>query len=128
MPVTDDDLFADEQDDRPLNIEMTDRQLAGTVRFGRAVTVTCPELSEVPLTGYVSGFDDDNIFLVCPSGDVPPLAKWLVGREYVVGIQLHDKRTIWREPAPLRRKLEEITHPFRRFVLDRYFGERPGVP
>src|SRR5664279_3700551 len=86
---------------------VTDRQLAASVRLGRKITVTNPNLSAVPLTGYVSGWDEKSIFLAVPCED-GTIRKLLVNRDFIAGIELHDASTMATEPPAIRPKLNDL--------------------
>lgn len=108
---------------------MTDRQLAASVRFGRLVTLLCPDLTvdEERLTGYVCGFDRDNIRLavVVPTGSGQAyLRNVLRSRAYVAGIEISDIST--RSSEVLAAELEQIVKRFRDRVLEEYYPDRVG--
>lgn len=109
--------------------EMTDRQLAAQVRFGRLVTFETPDLSTKLVTGYVSGFDADNIRLVIPRS-INDLGKltWSIDnrsihRDYIAAIDYHSESTMGKEAVA--RELETMTKRFRDHVLEKYFPDRP---
>ena len=102
------------------------RQLAASVRFGRKVTITAPEFDKEPITGYISGWDDEFIFVAVPAPLTPKkLRKRLVHRDAISGIDLHDDSTMSAEKPDVRAALEQIIGRFREIVIENYFTRRP---
>lgn len=103
---------------------VTDRQLAASVRFGRKITISSPEIDDSPLTGYVAGFDDETIFLAIPQYEDLSLRKILVHRDAYTTIELPDESTMKAEPYGIRTQLDQMITKFRERILEDYFPKR----
>ena len=102
---------------------MTDRQLASMTRFGRKVTFLTPDLED-DITGYVIGFDDENIRIaevIVNSDGTSTVAVRLRNRRYVAGMNSEDKNSLVTEDAV--KELEYMIAPFRTHVMRKYFPE-----
>lgn len=110
-------------DGRAENIEMTNRQLAAAVRFGRLVTFETPELSEKEVTGYIMGWDDINIRMsVCEFDDEGDyIRNKLIGRDFIAGIEIARESTLSKEP--LKGELEGMVKKFRTRIVHQYFPD-----
>lgn len=109
-----------------------DKQIAGSVRFGRKVTFYPLDMDAV--TGYVGGFDRYTYFVLVPNlkalddPNEPLLIKWLIHKAST-HIQLHDESTFDKEPEEIRYELKEILHSFKMRIIDEYFSrDLPNPP
>ena len=110
---------------------VTERQLAASVMFRRLVIVTNLDMSDVPLTGYVSGWDEMNIFLAIPTDDDGVIRKVLVNRSFIAGIEFPERSTLSTESPETRRVLETLLVDFSKRIIEQYFPDRldrRGVP
>jgi len=105
------------------NQPVTDRQLAASVRFGRKITVVNHDFSDVPLSGYVSGWDDENIFLAIPVSN-GTIRQVLINRDFISGIELPDITTLSSEAPNVRAQLEALFRKFKKSVIEEYFPDR----
>ncbi len=103
---------------------VTNRQLAASVRFGRRITISSPDLDEgEPLSGYVAGFDDETIFLAVPQ-DNNQLRKLLIHRDGYSHIELPDISTMKTETEIVRQQLTSLLGKFRDRIIAGYFPDR----
>lgn len=93
---------------------MSTKQLAGSVKDG--VKVTLSIFDGDPVTGYLSGWDDDYFFVLEPApGSNEGFRKKLVQRATNTQIELHDQPTLAEEPR--YEDMVAIIYPFRTWVM-----------
>lgn len=98
---------------------MTNRQLAAAVRYGRRVTLYCPDL-ESDVVGYVMGFDEDNVLVAVPNGD-GAIETPIRHRDYIAGIDV-DRNTLMTQES-LAVELEQMVVNFRKWIMNEYFPD-----
>lgn len=110
--------------------EMSDRQIAACVRFGRKIT--CWILDHDEIEGYVGGMDKFNYLILVPNyaamDDLtqgPLVEKYLVHKGSTPLIELHDSPTLDEEPRQIRDELMPIVRPFRNRVMAEFYPEVP---
>jgi predicted nucleic acid-binding protein len=97
----------------------TNRQLAASIRFGRKVTLETPELERTKNTGYVVGFDDNDIHLAIIVGG--QIRRTGYNRSYVASIQWHSDSTLSTENPAVKKELEDQLRAVRSRINDEYF-------
>lgn len=109
---------------RSFDDDMTSKQIAASVRFGRRVTFYV--LDYDPVTGYVAGMDKFNYFVLVPSN---PIEKKLIHKGNSPLIDLHDESTLDDEPEPVRTELRKIISKFRNKIMTEFYPDVPrGAP
>lgn len=100
----------------PLDTSMRAKQLASTVRQGRAITISI--LDEEQISGYLCGWDNDTYFVILPSTGPTPV-KMLVPKASILFIRLHDEQTFREEDDYLA--MENVVKSFREWINNKYF-------
>lgn len=105
-----------------ISYEMTERQLASTVRQGMKITFII--LDETPVDGYLAGWDSKTYFVlnVEPNEDgVNVVYKNLIPKNNILRMILSDKRT-FREEA-LYPEMDAIVKRWRDWINNNYFPD-----
>jgi hypothetical protein len=108
-----------------MDADMTTRQIAATVRWGRKITF-CP-LDQDRITGYVAGIDREMLLVLVPrynrEHDYEPVVdKYLIHRGSTPVMELHDDNALEREEEPFGSEIRNIVAKFRKRIMTEFYA------